>query len=284
MDLKHTYIETPHALGTVLIIHGMAEHRKRYQHFASQLSQKGYAVLSVDLPGHGESIIHNQKGHLESVEAMTDALYTLLEPLPEPHIVFGHSMGSLVARAFFYHHPQTVDALILSGSPYKPAGIKLLKRGISLLGLGRKTKPAPFIDSMLNNTLAKSLPKGSSKIDWLSNNKENVQAYLNDPLCGFPLTYQGYDVLMDLFYEVYDKDQLPFTSDIPCLFVIGQEDPCPDFKRDGFNQAIYHLQKHISIPIRANIYEHSRHEVLNDDEKERVTEDILLFINEAFNA
>ena len=38
---------------SVVIVHGMAEHRQRYDKFAQFLEQNGYAVALYDLPGHG---------------------------------------------------------------------------------------------------------------------------------------------------------------------------------------------------------------------------------------
>ena len=40
---------------SALIIHGLNEHCGRYQHLASYLTGKGYAVYGLDLPGHGKS-------------------------------------------------------------------------------------------------------------------------------------------------------------------------------------------------------------------------------------
>ena len=41
--------------GCVQIVHGMEEHRKRYEDFANTLKENGYGVISYDLPGHGET-------------------------------------------------------------------------------------------------------------------------------------------------------------------------------------------------------------------------------------
>jgi alpha-beta hydrolase superfamily lysophospholipase len=45
--------DSPKAL--VVIFHGLMEHRHRYQDFAQTLVDHGYAVLSPDHRGHGDS-------------------------------------------------------------------------------------------------------------------------------------------------------------------------------------------------------------------------------------
>ena len=42
--------------GCIQIIHGMAEHQKRYAPLANYLSENGYVVVTSDLRGHGDNI------------------------------------------------------------------------------------------------------------------------------------------------------------------------------------------------------------------------------------
>ena len=42
-------------VGTVIIAHGMAEHSKRYDDFASFLNENGFAVFANDHRGHGRT-------------------------------------------------------------------------------------------------------------------------------------------------------------------------------------------------------------------------------------
>lgn len=51
--------------GTVIIIHGMAEHAGRYDRFAGALNQAGLAVYAPDLRGHGRAITQGIQGSFD---------------------------------------------------------------------------------------------------------------------------------------------------------------------------------------------------------------------------
>ena len=50
--------------GIVHLVHGMCEHKERYQHVLDLLSDNGYAAVIFDLRGHGESIRHPEDSRL----------------------------------------------------------------------------------------------------------------------------------------------------------------------------------------------------------------------------
>ena len=45
--------EADNAQGCVQIIHGMEEHKERYDAFAQELQKAGFTVVSSDMRGHG---------------------------------------------------------------------------------------------------------------------------------------------------------------------------------------------------------------------------------------
>ena len=55
--------EAHNAKATLLIVHGMAEHRVRYDAFAKYLSQNNINVYTMDLRGHNESLEDNTLGY-----------------------------------------------------------------------------------------------------------------------------------------------------------------------------------------------------------------------------
>ncbi len=93
-------------LGVVQIHHGLAEHSARYARFAAYLAGRGFHVAAHDHRGHGETTAEDAprgvfgapKGWSKVVEdalAVEDHLKARFPGLP--HIVFGHSMGGVVA-------------------------------------------------------------------------------------------------------------------------------------------------------------------------------------------
>jgi alpha-beta hydrolase superfamily lysophospholipase len=102
----------------VLIVHGLGEHAGRYDPLARRLNQWGFAVRSYDQYGHGES--DGVRGGLPTTNRLLDDLTDLVESSYRragpgvPLLLFGHSMGGLVAASFVSRGRQPVDALVLS--------------------------------------------------------------------------------------------------------------------------------------------------------------------------
>ncbi|HEY6240086.1 MAG TPA: alpha/beta fold hydrolase, partial [Burkholderiales bacterium] len=81
-------------LPAVVFIHGGAQDHCVWILQSRYLAHHGYAVLAVDLPGHGKS----GGAPLETIEALSDWIALLLDAAGvKTAALVGHSMGSLVA-------------------------------------------------------------------------------------------------------------------------------------------------------------------------------------------
>ena len=147
--------ERPKAV--VQIVHGIAEHIGRYDHFARFLNAHGYLVVAEDHMGHGGSIVRGTQGYFSGgwLNAVADvkALHdrTAMEYPGIPYIILGHSMGSFLLRTYLYTYPADLDAAIISGTGWeKPATIKagLLLCRIEEKRLG-ETKTSPVLNSLI---------------------------------------------------------------------------------------------------------------------------------------
>ncbi|MEZ5558463.1 MAG: alpha/beta hydrolase [Pseudomonadales bacterium] len=85
--------------GTAAVIHGYYDHTGLYGHLLRFLIERGYAVLSFDLPGHGLS--SGAPATIETFDHYVDAfdacLAALAEHLPRPWFLFGQSTGGAIA-------------------------------------------------------------------------------------------------------------------------------------------------------------------------------------------
>src|SRR5437879_1282961 len=99
--------------GVVLLSHGYAEHVGRYRDFAAHLTARGLAVAGIDHRGHGRS--GGPRGHCGRFDELVGDL-RMLADLAEtwwprvPRVLFGHSLGGLLAFVYLLHHPDTVRA------------------------------------------------------------------------------------------------------------------------------------------------------------------------------
>jgi alpha-beta hydrolase superfamily lysophospholipase len=121
--------------GVVLIVHGLGEHAWRYDTLAQRLNQWGYCVRGYDQRGHGDSgggrgVLPDDDALLDDLgEVLDDTRKHIAQPWACPLILFGHSMGGLVAATFVLRGASPVDGLVLS-SPALDAGIGALQQGL----------------------------------------------------------------------------------------------------------------------------------------------------------
>ncbi len=117
--------------GVVLIVHGLGEHAWRYDPLAGRLNDWGFAVRAYDQYGHGESM--GQRGALPADDRLLQDLAEVVDEsrarmhASTPLIVFGHSMGGLVAARFVALQLRKVEALVLS-SPALDPGLSVVQK------------------------------------------------------------------------------------------------------------------------------------------------------------
>jgi alpha-beta hydrolase superfamily lysophospholipase len=126
--------------GVVLIAHGYAEHLGRYRHLIAHLTARGLAAAGIDHRGHGRS--GGPRGHCLDLAEMVADLRLLAEEAARwwpgrPQLLFGHSMGGLIAFLYLVRHPETVRAGALSAPALRIPGGSSSGRWRTLLLLAR---------------------------------------------------------------------------------------------------------------------------------------------------
>ncbi len=121
------------ALPVVAFIHGAQHDHSVWILQSRYLAHHGYAVLAVDLPGHGRSTGEP----LTSIEAMADWLLALLDAAGvEQATLVGHSGGSLAALEAASRQPSRATKLALVGTAFP------MRVGDDLLAATRDDEPA----------------------------------------------------------------------------------------------------------------------------------------------
>jgi len=107
IDKKKSTILLLHGSGLTHIVWSLHE-----QFYASQ----GFNVLSVDLPGHGNS----EGPSLKSIEKISDWIKSLMLKINiEKIIIIGHSQGGLVGIDFSSRYPELIEKIVLVANSYK---------------------------------------------------------------------------------------------------------------------------------------------------------------------
>ena len=106
-DEEKSSILLMHGSGLTHIVWSLHE-----QFYASQ----GFNILSVDLPGHGNS----EGPSLKSIEEISDWVKSLMNVLDiKKIIIIGHSQGCLVGIDFASRYPNLINDLVLVAGSYK---------------------------------------------------------------------------------------------------------------------------------------------------------------------
>ncbi len=265
------------------MVHGMNEHKERYLGFMETMAEKGYITLMHDNRGHGASINAPEdlgycyemmdKGMVEDTYAATKHIKKLYPDLPL--ILFGHSMGSLIVRAYLKKHDDAIDGLIVAGSPSYLDAVPLGKLFVRFL---RKIKGERYRSKFVANLAVGSFDKPflSEKrpYAWLTTDKNVSEAFAADPLCNYIYTLNGYMTLLNLESVVYkDKDYKLSNVNLPILFISGENDPCYINSRK-WDDSLEHLRKMGYRNVKGTMFEGMRHEIHNEPDKQLVYNEI----------
>ncbi len=122
----------------IVLIHGYLETGEIWESFGGKLAVD-FRVLTIDLPGHGDS---EMLGRTHSMELMADVVYSLIkEAALEKSFVVGHSMGGYVTLALLDKYPFSLSGYCLFHShPFAdtPEVIKKRKNEIAMVKAGNK--------------------------------------------------------------------------------------------------------------------------------------------------
>jgi alpha-beta hydrolase superfamily lysophospholipase len=276
--------------GMIQIAHGMAEHIERYRDFARFLADHGFIVCANDHLGHGKSVSSSDdwgnlpvKGGKDILIEDTHRLRILIAErfsTELPYVLFGHSMGSFIARSYCAHHGEGLAAAIFCGTGQQP--LWLSRAGGMLAKLISSIKSATHKSTFLNNmgagAYSKAVDKPRTPLDWLSFDEGNVDAYIADPASGFLFSAGGYATLLSLTAEIVTPAcARAIPQDLPILFIAGAEDPVGTNGK-GVEAAAEQLRKtgHTNVTVR--LYEGMRHEILNETGHAKVYQDVLDWI------
>jgi alpha-beta hydrolase superfamily lysophospholipase len=244
----------PDATVAMLLVHGIGEHSGRYARVAAGFNAAGIDVVAIDLVGFGGS--GGRRGHVDSfdqhVEDVADQL-AQVRTMGLPTVLFGHSMGGLIALlTVLQHREPRPDLLVLSG-PALAAGIPALLR---------KVTPAVA-------RVAPRLPVRSPVArGWLSTDPAVGAAYAADPANVHVTTPAlGAALLQAIGWANAHIDQL----DVPTLVVHGGDDRLVPTTSSAV------LEQRPGVERR--VYEGHRHEVHNEPDGDEIVAEVAAWIH-----
>jgi pimeloyl-ACP methyl ester carboxylesterase len=136
-------------LPPVVLLHGLGSRGVDYLPIMQRLRPHTRAVLAPDLLGHGRSSSCDV-GHeaIELADTLADALAGVLA---EPALVYGNSLGGLLALRFALDRPALAHALYLASPAGAASTAEELAAMRRLLHLGSHRDALRFLDAVLHD-------------------------------------------------------------------------------------------------------------------------------------
>ena len=276
--------------GVVLISHGLSEHGTRYQRLAESLCLAGYAVYAHDHRGHGA---HAERVGWFAEEGGWDKVVTDLRQVERhiallhpgaPLILFGHSMGSFIARAYLMLTGGVgLSAMVLSATGYRQGAMARVLRGVAKIcskvsGPRRQNR---FLARLIFGGFNLTFWPRRTVADWLSRDQLEVDRYLADPLCAFVPTPA---LWIDLFggviaLEHAEKHARNLPGACPVLLLAGSRDPV-SLGMFGLKQLARRYRKAGFDAIEIKVYPGGRHEMHNEINREQVVADLVCWLDD----
>lgn len=235
------------AAGTILIVHGLAEHRGRYGYVQQKLADAGYVSHAIDLRGHGEA--EGFPGKIGSPDELIDDVEAgvALAQGNGPFFILAHSMGTLPTLAYLGERNQDgIRGVVLSACPISP---------------GQAT-----LDSLADPE-APGIPP-----ETVSRDPDVVRAYAEDPLVF------NTDVPPECTAAVMLVSQRAYAAagvvDLPALLLHGGADPIAD--ASGSQDLLDALA---SADKKLKVYDGLFHEVFNEPERDQVLGDVVAWLD-----
>lgn len=273
----------------VQIVHGMAEYIERYEDFAGFLTDQGCVVTGNDHLGHGKSVGEDKRyGYfceqdpatvvvrdVHRLKKMTQQVYPGL-----PYVIIGHSMGSFILRNYLTMYGTGITGAVIMGTGYQTMSSMRAARfvvGFQKFFLGAR-HVSKFSDKVSFGSYNKRIPDAKTAFDWLCKDAESVQRYIDDPLCGYVFTLNGFQTLTELIMRANDPKRLQkIPADLPLMVISGDADPLGEYG-EGIPKVCEALRSAGVKDVEMHLCEGGRHELLNEPERAQIMEEIFTWI------
>lgn len=255
--------ESPRVM--VAICHGLGEHGGRYAALAEDLVRARCTVVVLDLPGHGEA--PGSRGDVTSWTLLRDtvvpAMFTASRGVPGhpaglPQILFGHSLGGVLALDFAIHHSRDILAVVASSPGLRSTLPPWWK--LALANVARVTTPSA------------GFPHGLDE-SGISRDPEVLAGRRDDPLMHDRISPRLYFEFNEARQRVLREARRLAT---PALLLHGAADRVTDPRGSlEFNAAAPHGM------VRLITYREAYHELFNDLSRAEVVRDLTGWIDAA---
>ena len=272
----------------VQIAHGMGEHVGRYGPVAKRLNAAGYVVYGNDHRGHGHTDPDRlgdmgEDGWNRVLEDMRLLNQRMAADHPElKRVLLGHSMGAMLTQQYLCRHGETIDAVVLSGSPgihgAVQSAITRLLTQIEAWRLGPAGESALLANLLFGQANKDFDNEEASGFEWLSRDPDEVRKYVDDPRCGAVLRTGSLLAMIRGTREAASEEGIArVPKDLPIYVLSGTADPVHN-ELKGLNR-LYGRYAAAGLSVERKLYEEGRHEMFNEVNRDEVLDDLVSWLD-----
>lgn len=276
--------------GVVHINHGLAEHAARYARFAKALAAAGYHVYAHDHRGHGFTKAKDAPQGMfadgDGDQRVLDDVQTVRHHAAAEHpglplIIFGHSMGGLIAMNSVLRDPKGLAGAAIWNCNFTAGAAGQLAKVIlaaEKMFLGSDV-PSMILPKLTFGDWAKKESDGRTAFDWLSRDHGEVAKYVADPLCGWNASVSMWrDIFRFVFTGADDSSFAEVPKSLPFNLHGSRHDPSTGFAKA--TDALAARMKAMGFSdMTVDIHPDDRHECLNDLNRDAVTAHFIVWLN-----
>ena len=285
------YVPAAKPKGIVQLIHGFGEHSRRYLHMIVKFMEAGYIVAADDHVGHGKTALENNTwgdwGTMGCHTMMEDE-YTLTllvkEKYPNlPYFLFGHSMGSFIARDYAAKYGDQLDGMTICGTTGVFRGAdEAAARLEQIVAEGRGEEADPALLGSLLGWMCERCGEVSLGNEWICDDPFVQTDHAQDPFDAFtkPTTNRSLLYFIQMMQCITGTEwaqKVPWK--LPIYNIGGDQDPVGEY-----GQGIYEVSNWLyqtGHSVKTKVYSGYRHEIHNyKDLKDEVENGIITFMDE----
>lgn len=290
------YVPAAPPVGIIQLVHGFGEHSRRYLHMIVKFMDAGFIVAADDHVGHGKTALENDcwgDWGDQGPHTMMEDEYTLTQVVKDmypdlPYFMFGHSMGSFIARDYITKYGDELDGVTLCGTsgvfPGLDNSIEYLTK---LVEDGKGLESDPDAGSVVMGWMFARCDEGVELgNEWICHDQFVQRDHAEDPFDAFtkPVSNRSFlDFCKMIECVSSPKWAESVPKDLPIYSIGGDQDPVGEY-----GEGVYQVSNWLiaaGCDVDTKLYSGYRHEIHNYDElKDLVEEGIIRFFYECLLA
>ncbi len=238
------------AKGAICLMHGLGEHSGRFRHWAERLTEAGYAMLAIDLRGHGRS--GGKRGDAPSFDHLADDINLMLDHAERefkdtPCFLYGHSMGGMLALFYLIQRRPSLSGAIIT-SPFLHSVLDLRKDRLAMTKLLSRVTPGLSVSNNL-------------EVEALTQDQAGIETYRRDPLVHDRVTVRMGKGFIDAIEYSFNRAG---EITVPLLIMHGTAD------KITYPSGSEKIAARVSGECTLKLWEGLYHELHNEQEKDKV--------------